>query len=301
VPITVTLNPPNHEVGPGFSIQLSSDFIGPLPIGSTWRVRGCTDVEFRNALIDIQVPAPGHQYGGNWLNWDQSFTAATNQTAAAGTTVHVQAELLNQSFVVIDSGVADGVWQPSAGLGVQAFLNTKQQGQGGGALTPEQNQLLVDTERRTQALGEPVDLVIRAASGLVQTTLAQLFSRQTLDVVTLGEVTNGPTCEPVRASVDRWWFGVVIRVTTIPDELVPKTPDEQWYFPDLAVLRVFRGQDLEYRRGIHTPTFMTDHAPWQYSSPLYNLVQVFGAPPDTTIAVDWRAGCCGQVWLQVLP
>jgi hypothetical protein len=104
----------------------------------------------------------------------------------------------------------------------------------------------------------------------------------------------------VRAKFSFWFYGVVVRVTTIDPELTPKTPDGQWFFPDLAVLRVFRGADLQYRRGIHTPTFLTDQA-WDRGWNIRNQLDLFGVPPDNELAVDWRPGCCGRVFFLKWP
>jgi hypothetical protein len=104
----------------------------------------------------------------------------------------------------------------------------------------------------------------------------------------------------VRFTFSVWFTAVIVRVTTIAEDLTPKTPDAEWYFPDLAVLRVYRGGDLEFRRGIHTPTFLSEK-PWQWGWSFLNQIPILGTPPDTTVAVDWRAGCCGQVFLMSLP
>ena len=134
----------------------------------------------------------------------------------------------------------------------------------------------------------------------MQTTAAELWSRKALDILTLQEITPGETFTPVRTGLALWYFGVIVRVTTIDPRITLKTPDSTWSFPDLAVLRVFRGQDLLFRRGIHTPTFMTEH-PWEWGWPLLNETPVLGVPPDTEIAVDWAVGCGGHVYLQTLP
>jgi hypothetical protein len=169
-----------------------------------------------------------------------------------------------------------------------------------GGFTDQDRILLQTTESRSTLLGELGTLVVQTASGPVTTTLSELFSRKALDTLTLEELTSGPTTDPVRASIGLWFYGVIVRVTEIPEDMVPKTPDEQWYFPDLAVLRIFRGVDLEFRRGIHTPTFMQEN-PWQWGWGFLNENPILGVPPETTVAVDWRAGVSGQVFLQRLP
>lgn len=283
-------------------IQVQSDFVGPLPADSWWQVNVTTDSE------------------GSEVGWQEIWSSNSNPTFVligqpratghqdwprvleAGSTVYVQAELHTTGVVPTDTGTLETTWNPT----VMAWRLTQQvtdqlaDNAVTGGLTDEQATQLANTEERTQVLGNPLDLVLNTASGIVQTTLAQIFSRKTLDQLTLFEVTSGPTCDPVRATVGSWDMAVIVRLTTIADDLAPKTPDADWYFPDLAVLRVFRGVDLQYRRGIHTPTFMVEN-PWQWGWQFLNASQILGTPPDLTIAVDWRVGCCGQVFLMTMP
>lgn len=292
MPINIEL-PTSGTVGPGQLLRISTQVFGPFPTDTRWRLRIGTDPEGINPLFTITIPFDEVRIATTQLyNFNQGETVLQLPLSqpAHGQAVHVIAELVTDTGVM-DSGAVTTTWDATSGLGAQIYASPS--GQGG--LTDQQAQQLANTDRRTQVLGEPTDLVVEGPSGPLPATLAQLFSRTTLDRLTLDEVTNGPTCEPVRAAFSFWYFGVIVRVTTIAEDLIGKTPDRQWYFPDLAVLRIFRGQDLQFRQGIHTPTYLTERA-WEFHWNIRNTLDMLGVPPDNTLAVDWRQGCCGQVY-----
>lgn len=298
MPITLT-NPVPPVLGPGLTLGGQSSLIGPIPIDWHWQIGiGRRGEERPSYIITGPIASPlDHQFfftiGGNTAGWTTTPQGTIGLQTGADASVTV--ELVDSVGTVHDSGTNTSyVWDSTTNL-----WTLVQQGQSGG-FSSDDRALLTSTERHAQVLGEPTDLTWTTASGQVIATLAQIFSRSTLDRLTLTEVTSGPTCDPVRFNVDLWFHTVVVRVTTIGEDLVPKTPDENWYFPDLAVLRVFRGADLEYRRGIHTPTFMAEK-PWQWGWWFDSRSPLYGVPPELTIAVDWRLGCCGQVFLMSLP
>lgn len=280
-------------------VQLLSGFIGPFPSGSQWIVTFSRDAEQQHQYFRIIRPCTGPIVTLQLLvhNEEEAWQPIRDFPLNQGV-VFIQA-LIDTPTGVVDSGVLQTQWDTTTGLGYQSFANSQTTTVQGG-FTQSDRVLLQQTDARTQLLGNLGDLVIQTASGPIQTTLAALFSRKSLDLLTLDEITDGPTCEPVSAQVGLWFYGVIVRVTTIASDIELKTPDLQWSFPDLAVLRIFRGADLEFRRGIHTPTFMQEN-PWQWGWGFLNENPILGVPPETTVRVDWRAGCCGQVFLQRLP
>jgi hypothetical protein len=220
-----------------------------------------------------------------------------NDQPTDGEAVRLVVEL-QTSTGIQDSGAVTTTWRSTRGLGQQAFLMPATTAAGG--FNDQDRALLQATERRTQTVGEPTDLVVQTTSGPVLTTVAQLLSRPTLDLLTLSELTAGETFDPVRVTFNEHYFGIIVRTTTIAEDMVPKTPDANWYFPDLAVLRIFRGEDLEERHGIHTPTYM-QYRPFAWFWVFVNAIPILGQAADRTIAVDWRAGCGGQVFLMRFP
>lgn len=300
MPITI-VSQPGTTIGPGQIFIVRTSLIGPIPNDWFWRLSVVRPADEANNILVMTAPVwaaddrerrfqvEGDLDGGQTNGYGRGVSANTNDAVtmnmelvgADGTTVH-------------DSGTVTGLRWDSNTSASRTLSSSS------GGLTSEQAAQLEDAERRSRVLGEPTDLVVETPSGSIVRTLADLFSRNTLDRLTLAEVTNGPTCEPVRASFSFFYYGVIVRVTTIADELVARTPDHEWYFEDLAVLRIFRGQDLQYRRGIHTPTFLTDQA-WEFQWNIRNTLDWLGVPPDNTLAVDWRPGCCGQVYFLKWP
>ena len=228
-----------------------------------------------------------------------NLAAETYWYPANDTSVSLRVELIFNG-VVNGQAFFQGTWDQTFWQGQQIAQQLGATTTVQGGFTDSDRQLLTAAEKRTTILGEVGQLVVKTASGPINTTLSELFSRPQLDSLTLDELTAGETCEPVRVRVADWYFGIIVRVTTVAPELVPKTPDGAWYFPDLAVLRIFRGADLEYRRGIHETSFMVEK-PWQWGWQVLNVARFFGVAADYTIAVDWRTGCCGRVFLQRFP
>lgn len=299
MPITIAPAPDLTTIGPGLPLQLSSNFIGPFPSDSQWHLDINLDADFVKPFLSFTHPCTGPIIQLNmfidktWAEQRKGWTPIEDRI------VVVEARITTNTGT-IDSGTNTTLhWDGQTGL---SYLIEAQSGTTPveGGFTESDRQLLSATEQRSTILGEVGQLVVKTASGPVPTTLSELFSRPLLDTLTLDELTTGPTCDPVRVRVADWYFGVIVRVTTVADGLVPKTPDGSWYFPDLAVLRIFRGADLEYRRGIHETSFMVEK-PWQWGWQVLNVARFFGVAADYTIAVDWREGCCGQVFLQRFP
>lgn len=283
----------------GFIIRTS--LIGPIPNDWQWRISVVRPADEANNVLVINAPVwsvddrerriwvEGDPDGGQTTSYGRYVSVNTNDTVnmnmelvgADGTTVH-------------DSGTVAGLRWDSSTSSSRLLASAS------GGLTAEEHQQLADTERRTRTIGEPTDLTVNTPSGLLQITLGQLLSRSFLNNLVLEEVTAGETCAPVRFTYNEWYAGIAIDVTTIDPALSPKTPDQDWYFPDLAVLRLFRGSHLRWRRGIHTPTFITNE-PYEWGWNIRNVLEVLGGPPATTVAVDWRPGCCGRVYLVRIP
>jgi hypothetical protein len=295
MPITITPQPPLNAIGPGLGLFLSSSFVGPLPEGSFWRVTVSTDAEGDNWIHREDIP-----WTLSSLTYQLQSTVPTFQTLQTyavdnDTTVHVLAELHSPTSTE-DSGAVSLPWNTTAGLGAQMESLAFWQQQVSGFTNSDRNVLY---DGVTDILNG-VTAQIQTATGTVQATLGELFTRQTLDRLTLQEITSGETFDPVSAGADSWYFGVIVRVTTIPDAYNRLATDSNWRYPDLAVLEVYRGADLEYRKGIHTPSWLAP-APWGYNLQIVNLLAFDTPPPETTINVKWALGCGGQVFLMAWP
>lgn len=295
MPITITPFEPSGVVGPGLSIDLVTDFVGPLTSDTFWQVAITTDSEDINSGLLHNYFLNHAHVTPKFFTRDPLSGFSINSTGQpnAGDTVHVLAQLV-QGSTVIDSGAITATYSPTLGLGQQALVHS---GKTSGDFTA------ADRATMTTGLTDILNSVtaqIETATGTVQHSLAELFTRQTLDRLTLQEITDGETFDPVSAGVDSWYFGVIVRVTTVPDALRFADTDPEWFYPDLAVLRIRRGEDVEYRKGIHTRSWLAS-APWGYNLQLLNLAFFDTPPPDTTIEVDWAFGCGGQVFLMAWP
>ena len=299
MPIVFIPNPNGGSLGTGLPIRWNMPD-GPIPDGAIWRVIVFGEGGTVQTWLEAQRQATQGQTGAFWRPFlrDPGWSVTQNigVPITGGQQAHAIVELESGGVVIDTSTTLSGTWDATSGLPIQIESGPAVSG----GFNAQDRALLQATEQRSTLLGNPGELLIQSASGPVPITLAELFSRKALDLLTLDEVTSGETFDPVRASLALWFYGVIVRVTTIAEDLVAKTPDASWYFPDLAVLRVFRGSDLEYRRGIHTPTFMVEQ-PWQWGWGFLNENPILGVPPDISIAVDWRPGCGGQVFLQRLP
>lgn len=273
MPITITLPTPGNVIAPFGGFQAQSDFIGPLPSGTVWRVLVAPDLEptHGTATLEMQLPATSVSLGAQFqpIGQDARNVWRSLEIVADGTTAHVLVELVQPGEVVIDSGTASGPWQSTAALQLQPTTNSS------GGFT--------DADRTVAA----------------QTNFSS-FTEKTYDSLTLTELTSGPSGGPVNAVLDNPTFGVIVRLANVPAELQPQTPDGDYWVTTLAVVRIFRGADLMMRVPIHT------------SSKIVNLYTDFILAAVTqalatqwilnlSVQVTFHTGVTGQVFLQRFP
>lgn len=300
MPITVTPIQPGNLVGPGLQVGWSSDFIGPLPTGTTITLDLTTDSEGATSIGGVTIPTNLNH--GTWLVFETPRPSANEEFGSLAypdnQPIFVQASLAAPGDL-IDTGTQSATWTTSAGLAEQLRLIRLNQGVGAGLTTTQSTQLSQIATRTQNVLGDTAPTITDTA-GAHTTTLAEIFSGKTLDTLTLDEVTSGPQSTPAAATVVGWYFGVIVRITSLPPNAVPLTPDEDWYPQCLAVLRVFRGTDLETRIGLHNTSLFH---PFRglYASPLLNESLLFPVPPATSVEVDFAFGVEGQVFLLQLP
>lgn len=116
MPITITLPEPGGVIGPGVKVFLESDFIGPLPAGSAWLLHTSTDPEFAHVNYEERFPAFGTSTLETLALPYQQVIFPGDDSYEAGTTVHVEAQLIQAPFTVIDSGTITAPWQPTQDL-----------------------------------------------------------------------------------------------------------------------------------------------------------------------------------------
>lgn len=299
--MTVTISPEgNTIVGPYTPFNIGSDFVGPLAVGSGWRmvITGPVGASSENPAWEVFIRSqnPFIVIKPFDLTISQVAIPTTNTPGqviypykpATGTNMHVVVSLEDQFRNQLDQTSQAITWDASAG--VPAMLADQQK---------LQNFSTADSSTLTD-IQSSLKPTITTSTGAQQVSLADLFSGHTIDALTLTEISPGPTGAPVTSAVAGWFFGVIVRITSLPSWLQPTTPDGAWFYPDLAVLRVFRGTDLENRYPIHTPSFMKP-MPWQYGDLVLNETLLFGVPPAVSVEVDWAPGVEGQVFLMKFP
>ena len=229
--INIILPPPRFSVGPGIGISLQSNFVGPLPTGSSFHVQVSTDSEGLNDIWGIVVPTTSPNAATSVLSLDQPTELSIANTLQAAASVWVQAQLVEGGTnVQVDSGSQPTTWDPTVGLGQQAWLLAQRPTQGGG-LTDAQAQQLQDLH-------------------VVQ------FPILNLDGLALTDLTGGIPTDHLTAGLASSLNGVIVRITQIPAELVPIRGDTNYWHQTLAQVSIFRSNDLWLRFPVHTQSRM---------------------------------------------
>lgn len=273
MPITISPQNPSGLFGPGLTTQLQSSFIGPLPSTTIWTLTATRPADeafvYTNSFRNNSNPVQFTPHVQSSLTTNESDPSLV---VDEGLAVNLNATLQTQGGgAADDSGTGTAIWTNTAGL-----TNVIQhQGGSGGGLTDVQAQQLTEVHSSTV-----IDQVVNA--------------------ITLTEISPGITGDPVSAFLPELVFGVIVRIANVPIELVPNTPDGDYWLPSLAVCRVFRGSDLWLRVPIHTSSKLISF--WTE-----NLLVGISAVTFTewllnlSVQVTFRAGVTGQVFLMRFP
>jgi len=273
--VPIVINPDPLQVvnlSPGQVVGWTSDFVGPLPVGTSIHVNVARDSEglqsVATAIIDTQIPT------GEFRLMDKSTQAwhPGEYAIPTGQTAHVLLELHEPGTTVpIDSGAATYTWTPESNVAMTAPIVA----QGGGGLTSEQSLQLSELH-------------------------AYQVQNQVLDLLTLLELTNGPSAGPINAQLPSPIFGIIVRLAALPPEIVLDTPDADYSVKTLAVVRVFRGSDLWMRVPIHTTNKII---PLEGEGIVSAIATAFLQPwlLNMSIQVTFLEGVLGQVFVMRLP
>lgn len=274
MPITITPTSPGGIWGPGLPLKVQTDLIGPLPSTTVWTI----------AWQQQNSEEPTFQVG--WNNnsnpvtfvWgtqprDNSWTQ-TNRGIQDGAVVTINATVQESGGgPANDSGTGQATWSTDAGLG-NLILETG--GSTGGGLTPTQSTQLEQTHDST-------------------------WPQFLVDNLTLQSVTNGPTGNPVAANLTAPVFGVIVRIANVPADLLPQTPDGNYWIPALAVVRIFRGADLWLRIPIHTSSKIINLWVEGLALGLADAVLNAGWLLNLTLQAWFREGVTGEIFLMRVP
>lgn len=269
MPITVILPAPG-PIGPGFLFQLQST-AQPAP-GISWIW-----------TIDIEQKTPTGEGFALWSSTQPYSTAVIqdvllNGNAFAGggfaadlpvrITIRIQTpDHIDQETLTIPTGYS---WDGTTNLPQQIHQEA-----------------------------QDVSLSAEQADQLGRTDFSVSLNQVT-DALGLLELTHGPSGGPVDEAIVLPTFGVLVRLSSLPPDLVPSTPDEDYFVKTLATVRLYRGQDLWIRAPIHTTSKIV---PFQNEG---LTVWVPGATVGTWIlnihlSVRFLAGVTGQVFLMRFP
>lgn len=304
MPITLTPVGPGNFIGPGLPLSAHSSYGGDLDNTTQWQVFFFSDSDRTKQLAryftfddvttinfsPFPIQGADHQNFANWLS--------------DGQTVYWDARL-QVADTTVDESNGSATWSNTVGLyqliqqinttaGTGNFTTTDRAN-----LTATQAQATAAATNTAEILGNVLTTVTTAAGDVV-TGIGNLFKPFTLDVLTLQEVTSGETCDPVSVGDLEFFFGIVVRSTTIPTWYGIGGLDGRHYEPQLALLNVFRGTEMVSRIPIHTADYMLTPVPGQESSTQAQLVYLAVAP-NLSLEVWWGNGVCGQVYLLRLP
>lgn len=264
MPITIVNGPPTG-LGPGQTIVVTSDVIGPIPPGSDLTIR----------LFPVGGEEPCYQLSVPWAQFTQQVKLAVQE---AGQTSFVS--LPNEADItavmeirsqagLFDQGTQTGFkWRPTSQIVQQ--LQELSTG-GGGALTPEQSLQLSETHAST-------------------------FPSISMDALTLTEISQGPQGGVVASQLLTWIMGVIVRIAEVPPEFRVNTADGDYWSKSLAVVRIYRGSDLWKRVPVHTSskiiTFIDEGLTSAVAAvlPIQWLLQI-------SVQVSFAEGVTGQVFL----
>lgn len=272
-PITITPVYPGAAVGVGVQISLASNFIGPLPAPVSWQVQlvsPTSEVDYFRWTAANQATLPSAVLQLGITGGELGFF--DGDAPVEGQPVTVRAQLLDASGQV-DAGETS---LPFTRSGELAYQQQQLSGQGTGGFTSQD----------------------RAALTQVQTSTAVT---SLLNLSTLELLPSSAPSAPVNAVLDLAIFGVIVRLTHVPPQLEPQTPDGDYWVKTLAVVRIFRGQDMWLRIPIHSSSKMimlTGGDQLQVGIP---LVVIEEWVHSITLQVDFDDGVEGEVYLMHTP
>lgn len=274
MPITITPTAPGNIFTPGGVVYISSDFIGPQPSGSFWTWTLGDSAHEGSSILGGRMDWTSNDWSLRLFVPQSSLSSQQNTGAAmpSNATAKLVVELRDPNGTVIDQGSQTAPWDPTTGLPGQ--LLDKGGGTSGG-LTPEQAAQLAETHQAT-------------------------FPESLTDNLTTQLLPGDPNTGYVGVNLTRPVFGIIIRMTEIAPDLTPDTPDGDYWFTSLAIVRIYRGQDLWIRAPIHTSSKLIN----LWSEGLFmGLVGLVGTAwlLNLTLQVTFRPGCNGTVYAMIVP
>ena len=272
MPITVPF-PTVGPIGPGWKINVHTDFPGPFnPDIDHWSFTiEASEVNVLGAWA-VSIPCTSQN---QFIDLSHLEQVTNNDTLFALQAVRLRINLVEDVQGDLDVPYSQTGWQWDPTTNLAQVVNKVAETTVGKGLTAEQAEQVAATNEAT------------ALSSLT-------------DALTLTELTNGPSSGPLVVPLSSVTFGVIVRLTSIPVGLEPQTPDGQYWVKTLAVVRVFRGNDLWIRAPIHTPTRIVSFEREGLTVWVANLTLTQWLL-NIRLLVDFLPGVTGQVFQMHFP
>lgn len=274
MPITITPENPAGLVGPGLALRFESSLPSPFPSTALWTMSFVTQSDqarfYEGQLHQtsgIVFLTPGITTG-----WGPPIDL-TQDVVKEADPVQVNAIVqLAGGGPADDSGQIIAPWSSQSGVPALIAFQA-QQGQG---LTPAQAQDLAQTQDAT-------------------------WPAFPVDTLTLTPVAGTPVGGTVSANLTSPVFGVIVRIASVPPQLLPSTADGDYWVSGLAVVRVYRGTDLWLRVPVHTSSKLINLWVEGLALGLADAVLNAGWLLNLTLQVSFREGVTGTVHLMRVP
>lgn len=314
---TIATTFPHGTAGPGLELTAFTTLPGPLLPDTQWDFKFfITGDEGEFFSCTVFWPYPSLTF--NPCVFTGSPTMWGNHFPDPGEGITIMASV-SSSLGIYDQGSVPAIWDPTSGLAAVIEANTfiqmgvlnsthektneiyEQEGVFFFETWPPVQEMIANAFALTGNVWDGVTSTISTAAGAVTKTLGEIFSGKTLDQIGETELTSGPTCDDVNIVIGPGLFvyGITVRCTSVADWYAFTAPGGGWTPRDLCVLEVYRDEELLWRQGIHTRTYMLYPMPGVPIIPL--RIEVGFVPPEYRIIVHWGEEVCGTVSMQRLP
>lgn len=286
MPITISTPQPLEPFGPGFNVEASSSFIGPLAAGSHWTAQ-IVDTASEQTLVTDQVLATtgavlwtwGAHHSSATLPWLWSF-------APPGVTALLRVQLRGPIGELLDDGVQTITWDPVSGSPYVLWYQAQIQAAAGYStadrLAADSLADQVEVVRAAVTVSWPGLDIVSTVGQLVSHPLGSLIRRETIGPDRSGEgcLTRAGPFPGVNA------FGIAWDVITYPPGVgLSQGAPDHWSLPFLQLQTIHTDLDGdEYTSD--SAAFRTTDERWYWSTFAPTRV-CFWILPGFTVRFHW--------------
>jgi hypothetical protein len=316
VPIIVTDPAPGNLFGPGSTVVVRTDLVGPIADPSWVVTLIGTDNETPIAddgytVSNVHTDSL-HQFLRArifpWVNRYFQHGAAgrlhvqlfSGASQVEETSVNITLDAQGAPLMALQQYIADGKAIPTAlSAQIQEIEDDTE------SLVSNWANYVSVTLPSLQTMLELItaglQVVVESPAGMLTMAVGEFLSGKTLDQIVVVEASGGVTCSPIDVTIPTGGvlYGLIVRCTTIPPWYAFTSPGQNWTPRNLATLTLTRGGNIFHRVGIHTPEWTVYPVPGVLALPVSGGVPV--TPPEYNVRVDWGEGVCGELLAMVLP